>query len=275
MTNKPATREEVAVAVPVDFDPSIGLEDFDVADVTIPRINLDHKEAVFVDSMTGEQYEHLDVVILGLVKQRILWGVDVDEGEGPLCRSNDFNTGIPFVRDFPWKASKFEQPEGTDAALDCAACPLKEWGSHPQGDKPWCTEQYTLILAIPFGESYSPALITFQRSAVKSTKTYISAFARTRQPMFTANTRISLTQNKKGSVLYSIPSFQKLSATDESMWPDFAEQYRRIREWVQTPRSKDEKPAIEASASQSKPSTQSKPAAAAPIDSFDDDEIPF
>lgn len=93
-----------------------GLEDVSGSDLSIPRLQIIHKEAVFKDSATGVKFETLNAVILGVVKQRIMWDKEVDEGDRPQCKSPNFELGYPQMRtdideskQFPWSQSNFSE----------------------------------------------------------------------------------------------------------------------------------------------------------------------
>lgn len=253
-------------AIP-DDDDLTGLEDIDARDLVMPRINLDHQTGEFVDSLSGERNTEIEVVILGLIKQRVLWAPEVEEGAVPLCKSWDAKIGRP-GKDFPWDAAGFDQASaGVDAngelALPCEACALKEWGSNPKSETPWCAEQHTFPVLTDGG----PALLTFQRSSLKASRAYLSSFARKGEPLYTVHTTIKLTQNKRGTVKYAVPSFIKGAPTEPEQWGEFAAQYRSIRDFVRTPRTKDEE-GEPASAKPTAPAT-----AAASTD--EDDDLPF
>lgn len=238
------------LAVPSGFDPGLdGLEDFDVTtDAVMPRLRIIGKDAVFEDNLTGETHGKIRVVLLGLVKQRILWDEDVKEGDGPLCRSNNFQEGIPFLKDFPWKASGFDRDEydHRDAeqgqvALPCANCQLKEWGTNPSSKTPWCSEQHTFpLLMLDEDDNGMPAVLTLQRSAIKASKAYVSGFARQRIPLYTTVTEITLKAQRRGSVDYATPTIVKAGETDPAMWPSYGEQYRAIREFLTSRREASE-----------------------------------
>lgn len=227
------------IAVPQEVDGMEGLEDFGSEDMVMPRLGIAHSEGKFVDNLTGEEFDTLRVVLLGLVKQRIMWSEEVEDGEGPLCKSYDFTTGNP-SKDFPWKASGFEKQDGDDIKLPCESCALKEWGSHPSRKTPWCSEQYTLPLLMEMGEGNygAPAILTIQRSGVKPVRSYLTGFKRSNNPLFTAVTTMSLDLQKKGSVTYSVPKFSKGEQTDDEYWSEYADHYRSIREFLTKPPAK-------------------------------------
>jgi hypothetical protein len=258
-------------AVPSQSAGPVGLEDINPDELVMPKLSISHKEGKYIDDLTGERFDELEVVLLGVVKQRILWEPDVGEA-APLCKSYNHSVGTPDPQNparFPWKASGFDMADFTDGngaiQLPCDKCPLKEWGSHPKNDTPWCTEQHTFAVMMRAGEDFTaPAVLTLQRTGIKASRAYLTSFVRSHTPLFVVTTKLSLSLQKKGSVDYAVPILTRGTPTDELDHPEFAENYRRIRAFLTTPRTaKDDEPvAAKAPAP--------KPAAVA-----DDDEMDF
>jgi hypothetical protein len=224
-------------ATAADMGLDTGLEDFDTTDMVMPRLSIVHDEAKFEDNLTGERHEKLRVVILGLVKQRILWDVDVKDGEGPMCKSFNFREGVPHLKTFPLDASGFDALPQVGGTLPCDSCSLKDWGSHPQRETPWCSEQHTFPLLMQVGEDgpfSAPAMLTVQRSAIKASKSFLTGFARSKTPVFTVITELSLDPQKKGTVKYSVPRFVKVGTTEQEDWAEYADHYRTIRDFIST-----------------------------------------
>lgn len=270
--------EPGGVVAPWVDDDSIGLEDLDASDVSLPRLSIVHADGVFKSNLSGETFSYLDTILLGMVRQRIMWHPVVDEGDRPMCRSTDFIHGFPNSSDrqpadkrFPWAESVFtpdmalpvieppseKNPEGFDSnghpVLNCASCNFKEWGRSPsgKGTPPACSEQFTfpLLYTPDSGVSWLAAILTLQRTGVKPAKAYMSSFVQSKTPLFSVMTRLQLTQQSRGSVRYSVPSFQRLGASERSQWGEYATQMRAIRSWVrQAPRNDDPAP-VEASSS--------------------------
>jgi hypothetical protein len=239
--------------LPEDFE--TGLEDFNMEDATIPRLTIVHKEGEFKDSLSNEQFSTIKVIILGLVKQRVLWHPDVEDGDWPMCRSANHDIGFPNLSDdqpkdkrFPWAKSGFDPkdyPAGDDGQirLPCSGCALKEWGSHPDGKRPYCSEQYTLAVYYDPNDdgNWLPAIITFQKTGLKPLKAYLSSFARGRMAAFQVVTEIGLTMQKRGSTDYSVPTFRKIGNTDEENWREYSTTYRAMRDFLTAdPGSRDE-----------------------------------
>lgn len=254
--------------VPYDED-DIGLEDLGSADVALPRLNIVHKEALFKDNLSGNVYDKLDVILLGMVRQRIMWHPEVDDGDRPMCKSPDFDHGFPNISEqqpvdkrFPWAASNFtpaqmlpvvEGPSKSHAegfnsnghgVLPCASCVFSQWGKTPGGksEPPPCSEQFTfpLLYTPDEGDSWLPAILTLQRTGIKPAKAYMSSFVQTRTPLFSVRTTLSLTLNKRGSVDYSVPVITKGVSTDRNEWHGYGEQMKSIRGWLrQAPRGEE------------------------------------
>lgn len=268
------------------YDPdimSVGLEDFDPAhDAVMPTIRIDHKKGVFVDALSKEEFPTMRCVMLGLIKQRVLWEPEVEESpKGPLCKSYDFEVGFPDPKRFPWKASDFPEQTGEqgDIKLPCENCSLKDWGTHPGRDTPWCSEQHTFAVMQDVGNgNLVPALFTVQRSAIKPSKTYMTSFFRKKEALFTVWTEISLDHRKRGQVDFAVPEFKTVDKTEPGDFPMYARNFAEIREFVQTPRSTevDEAPAESSPApadAEAPPTAAAPPAASAGAD--DEDELPF
>lgn len=204
-----------------------GLEDVGADDVALAMIKIDHTKAVFVDSLTGESYEEIDGVMLGLIKQRVMWDPDPDAKSGPLCKSHDSLTGHP--RDaFPWESFKAHEPIGSHDVA-CGTCTFAQWGSHPKNDTPWCSAMYTFPVVI--GESPNVSgLLSFQRSGLAACKAYMSGFVRDRKPLFSHRTKISLEQSRKGTVYFCTPKFERGPLIEDiTLWRAWQEAYNGIK----------------------------------------------
>lgn len=227
-----------------------GLEGFDPSKVAVPRWNIDHDKGVFVDSLVKEERSTLSVVILGLQIQRIVWPEKMGDSDSPLCKSRDGAIGYPLLEPngpkglvFPWEQSPFTPDSlGRDAnnnsILPCMSCTLKDWnGKGKDADPPKCSEQYTFILCAEDGGEQ--ALFTCQKTGIKPAKQYITNFIRSKKPMFSVHTTITLLQQRAaGGRTYCTPEFRKGDFTDQMMWGEYAETYRQIQEFlVQPPRN--------------------------------------
>lgn len=226
-----------------------GLDDLTSADLTVPRLRIAHKDGVFKDSATNEELSELICVVLGLVRQRVLFHHNVEDGDKPMCKSPDFKTGYPTMeptskeKAFPWERAGFNPndfpPVNDRITLPCESCKLREWDSHPvTGKKPYCAEQFTMPLfyAPSLDElkegRYSSALITFQKTGVPPAKKYLSPFVARKTGVYTVFTRIGLTQMSRGQTDYCVPNFQKIGDTDQADWEEYSENYAAIRQFL-------------------------------------------
>lgn len=238
-------------ATPQDDLDFTGLEDFDLEDAVIPRLKIMHKTAEFKDNLSGATFKKINLIILAMNKQRILWHPQVDDNDKPMCRSADFNLGFPISaaeatkgKEFPWDRSGFGQADmqpdaNGDVILECERCKLKEWGSHPLGKIPYCAEQWTLSVLYDGinddGTSsgmYSIALLTLQKSGLKAIKAYLTSFQRAKQPAFTAVCEVGLNLQGRGDVVFSTPSFRNVGKTDQSEWSSYGQQAKQMRNFL-------------------------------------------
>lgn len=248
----------------VQWQGDTGLEDFDQSDMSMPRIGIEHHDAKFKHSLTGETFETIRVIILGLHKSRILWNsMDASkEGDPPLCKSPNMTNGFPLMdpelpsdRNFPWDATKFDPSDArplstsfgpTQPSLTCKTCNLKDWGSDPSGNKPWCSEEYTLpILWQDEDDAWNPALFTVKRSGLKAAREYITPFAAKGAPVFQVVTDISLDQDRRGSVKFCRPVFTKVGRTNPADWDGYSESFKNSKAFLgqlPMPREEEEVP---------------------------------
>lgn len=273
MSEEVVPAEQASVPATMDPDLMVGMEDLDESDIVMPTIKIDHKEAKFKDELTGQLTDSLDVVTLGLVKQRIMWHPDPSD-DPPLCQSLNFKDGRPGEK-FPYEGT----PHDEDAeVVDCSVCPYKEWGSHPKRDVPYCSEQYTFVLGLPNaeGNKFQPAIISFRSSAVKAVQAYLSGFTREESPSFICRTIMGLTPVTKGSVEYAVPNFKRGDPIEEEHFRAMANTFRNVRSFLHTPRTaQQDEPMGAAVPSPEQPVPAPAEATAGGDPAADPDEMPF
>jgi hypothetical protein len=293
-----------------DFD--TGLDDLG-NDLIVPRLRIKHKLGVFQSDGTGQQFPELICVILGLVRQRVLFHHVVEDGDMPMCKSPDFQYGYPNFDPprketvFPWDRAKlnpndFPPDEDGNVAIPCQSCALKEWGTHPVTSKaPYCAEQHTL--PIYFAESveelladqFYPALITVQKTGIAPSKRYLGTFKQRGVGAYTVITKITLLQQKRGQNDYCVPQFQQIGTTPQEKWTKYSEDYAGTRMFLTSarPRTSGDDPTNTQSAptdsasaattppvqTMQRPQPTAAPVAAQsnvpPITIDSDDELPF
>lgn len=239
---------------------NVGLEDVTAADLVLPRLNIDNKKNMFVNSVTKAEYDEVEVILLAQVKQRVMWPPDVDESPNPMpqCKSTDFVHGFPnvdpkapFDKLFPWAESSF-QPEAGAAgqyevelsaevglpALPCEKCAFQKWVNK----KTRCQEQHTFPLLMNEGSAedqhWAPAILTLKGSGIQPSKTYVSGFATSQTLLFSTTTMIKLDQRSRGTVNYSVPIIRKGNPTDPTMFGEYAASARGMRENLRRPPTK-------------------------------------
>jgi hypothetical protein len=257
----------------------MGLDDMTQADLSIPRLQIVNKKGVFKDSLSNTEMQSLNVVILGLIKQRTLWPTKIgDTPAKPMCRSNDFQHGFPNLEQpqhpFPWQVSKLTQEhvqprQDGQLMFNCSDCFLKEWGSRPDSEAPWCNEVWSLALLIdPYQTGqYLPSVLALSKTNLAPTRRYLAGFKASNQAAFTAITNISLQLLKKGDNDYSNIMFQRVEPTDSARWGEWGDAYMEMREYLtRDPMKFEEEVSVAAPAPQAAPVVVQQPAPqAAPV----------
>jgi hypothetical protein len=235
-----------------------GLDDFAVTDSVLPRIKILHEEGVWTDNLSNVKMPVLRFIPLGLVKGRVLFHHQVDNNDVPMCKSSDFNIGYPNpdaprTKSFPWDLAgldprNFPADAEGNTKLPCASCHLKDWGTDPKGDSPYCSEQWNLpIYYDPTAGAqgnpqtdFVPAILTLQKSSLKPLKAFFSSFAQSNRPPFLVIATSTLKMQDRGSVTFSKPSFTTESESPRERWQEFAEQYEEMKIFLQRPPTRDD-----------------------------------
>ena len=244
-----------------------GLEDMSMSDAVMPRIRIVGKEGMWSDNLTDTKIPNLYFISLGLVKQRVLFHPNVEEGDAPMCKSSDFNTGYPNAepkndKSFPWQLSGFSttdypaDPTGQHGPLPCNGCALKDWDSHPVNKTPYCAEQWTMPIYYDSSlqpgvldpnvaweiekAEWVPAIMTLQKSSLKPIKSYLSSFKASNKPPFLNVCKGTLKVLQRGDVLYSIPAFTKGPESPRERWNEFAVQFGEMRTFLIRPPIRDD-----------------------------------
>lgn len=258
-----------ALEVPSYNGGSTGLDDMDASDLSVPRLSIIQNEGQFKDSLSGNKYPEIDVIILGLVKQRSLWHANVTPGEEskPMCRSNDFMTGFPQMKpvslekSFPWQRAGLGQEhliprEDGQWAVACASCALKDWGSAPDEKKPYCSEVWSMpLLMDPFQNGqWMPFVLSIQKSNISPTKKYLGGYKAANSATFTMITHIKLNMAKSGQVTFSNTEYSMTERSESSQWQAYEDMYIEMRNFlIQAPRVFDDVPTVQAQQVQAQP----------------------
>lgn len=241
--NLPAVQDNNASTV------ATGLEDLDPNEIAIPRIRVEHAKGVFIDSLTGEEFPTMYGVLLGMVRQRVMWAKEVVDGGRPQCKSSDAITGFPNMEGpdadskFPWAASGLApEAQPTDEhgriVIACNTCPFAQWGprkANGKSDPPPCKERFTFPIMYSTKEGGvvdRAGIVSFQGSGIKPSKDYMASFVRSSKSLYTAITEISLDMQKKGMVVFSTPRYKRIGDTAESEHEAWKEEMAQLRDFL-------------------------------------------
>lgn len=247
MSNLPATQ---APATPQRVQDIDGLEDVEARDIAMPIIKIQHTDTeegypVFADPTGTSLDKKIEVVVLGMVKQRVMWDPKRrqvgDEKVYPQCRSRDFHTGRPDQENFPWGRTPFTP--GTEM-LSCDECPLKEWGTGADDKRPACGEQHVLVVKRRVTDEYGeedllPGIVTFQSTGLKPSGRYIGLFASEKKAPYTSWTEIELEKKRQGNVSYGVPKFRRVGNTTPDVRDECSIQWPGMRQFLREWRSND------------------------------------
>jgi hypothetical protein len=231
-----------------------GLEDFAVSDAVLPRIRILQQEGLWEENLGKQKFQILRFIPLGLVKQRVLFHHKVEDGDVPMCKSSDFEVGFPNPepknnKSFPWELSGFDPAnfppnEAGFVRLPCDGCQLKEWGTNPATDAPYCAEQWTLPIYfdVAMDNSWAPAILTLQKSSIKPIRSYYTSYATSNQPPFIHIAQGSLKITTRGQNTYSVPTFVKEGESPRERWQEFQDQFKDMRGFLRRPPYREDDP---------------------------------
>lgn len=163
-------------------------------------------------SSTGEVMPELRCIIAVSQKARAYWP-EKGSGSPPLCASLDGSMGI-FNVDAPDKQLKeaatardphiglrlLDAGKPVPDAVDCATCPLSQWGSAHQGGKEGkaqaCKSLRRLVVLIDGWTQ--PALLTLPPTSIKLFDSYASGLQQKRSAYWAVRTMITQEAKKSG-----------------------------------------------------------------------------
>lgn len=173
-----------ALEIPPDYIPVAGIENLSPDDFSIPVVKLvqtntsidkaDELAGQWYRTDTGEAYEAIDVLIIGIQKSRILFPTEYSGDGKALCRSDDGIApraefiGLPVYYHAGSETRRTQVAVAEHGPMDmtipatCAECPLSQWGIN--GEKPPCrlSDNWASL-----GGEGDPMLIRFGGSAAK------------------------------------------------------------------------------------------------------------
>jgi hypothetical protein len=223
------------------------------------QIRINHDRGVFTNhgSHIGKS---LDVIILGLVRQREYW-----QGEAGsrrmACESVDYEIGYARANTFDYDAAGFDRrnypgpPSGEIVKLKCEDCQLRKWQEKATGSgrtPPPCSSTWMLpivlaptpiedrvdLLKLPFSKNNltkSVKLMPVKFSSQRSLEKYLTPFRDSKTAAYTVRTRISLSRREKDGRRFSDAAFEQLDKVGGATYPDLSEALRTMREYLTEP----------------------------------------
>ena len=177
--------------------------------LSIPRFKTDfgRNGRGFVDGLSDEAFNELEIVLLAYPPARAWWSVSLDDGGGgaPDCRSHDMIAPDP--------TSPMRQ------AATCAACPHSKWGDNRE--RPECAESVNVVAYDVGGDRF--VWLRFAGTGLKPFKDYISYLESRRFVSFAVSTKVTLEKKEDGAKQWLVPKF----AMGQALTP---EQVRPMRE---------------------------------------------
>lgn len=227
-----------------------------------PVVKINHDRGVFFGSDAGHSVlgKTLDIVVLGLVRQRELW-VDGESGRKQACESPDATTGYAKANYFDYEAAGFDRrqfpgpPSGEIVKLACDYCELRKWQDNPGGNRkpPPCTSSWVLpfiyardpikdavdLLAVaraqPDELEKSVHLLPVKFSSQRSLEKYLTPFRDSKTPTYTVRTRVTLSRREKDGRRFSDASFEQLDQVNGSVFSYMSGALRTVREYLIEP----------------------------------------
>lgn len=242
--------QAASVVLPEGIDGDLGLEDVGIEEIPTPRIRIRHRHGVYKDSQTGVETPVFNAIILGLVKQRVMFSkvVKGDADDVPQCKSVNYQLGMPNVdpqsrnlfpwADSPWNPNEVSIDPGTGRVLlQCTACPFKDWtGPYGNQEPPACNEVWNLVIMYdPYGNGQAqPAFLAIKKTGLKNVRAHIAKYKQSKTPMFVDVVQFSLEEQIRGDNAYQMPVINVIGQTDPSAYLSYAENFKALRGFITT-----------------------------------------
>lgn len=178
-----------------------GLEEFPNSSVIIPRLiigqpnNLSNYEiGKFINNLTQESFEKLNVVILRFKRSRTLWPAGKpSKGDEPVCKSQNAKSA-----DMEFTGRECERcHKEHDFCVDEKEQPVCEHAKFKEDFKPECRLGYhLLILTHPAGDVF---VMTLTGKGISPTNRLLSNFKVKGRPPYSAMFSISLEKSTDGN----------------------------------------------------------------------------
>jgi hypothetical protein len=171
----------------------------------------------WVDDLTNQKFESLEVVLLTGRRTRAWWEADYDGSSNPPdCRSFDGLEPDP------------QSPKLQNTA--CVTCPHSQF---VDGKASSCRERYDVLAYDP--ESKAVFMTAFSGAAIKPFRRYLSSFKAKipKRPPYSVLTRITLVETKGDMGTFYVPEFSRVrELTPADVAPLLASQRSAIDAWL-------------------------------------------
>lgn len=178
-----------------------GTENFETEDLEIPRIKLLHgispevqnhskKPGSFYHTVAEEELgDEVRIIPIYISKSAILFRPEHDNGGGILARASaDMKKWMPLNTKFDVKPEKgMKTTVVWDTKNSIAESGLLEWGSSNPNDQdspPAAVKMQNMICWLPDHPELSPAVLTFQKSTMKTAKRFMAKLKISDAPIY-------------------------------------------------------------------------------------------
>ncbi len=219
----------------------------------VPRVTISHDDGGLEFNDFGLSLNQRQcLIMLGAIRQRIMWAPRELAVGMVLCDSKDFEHGNP-TKDFPWETSNFTKPDdfADGDHLDCGACMFSHWTKDEtarRGSRPaLCTESVIVPMLIASNPDvkyngaenldieYKVGAMSFQKSSIKPIADHMRSFRLSSMPAYSMTTTMALNTNLGSGFKYSVPSLAKQSIVNEEKYPLLSTILREVRDVVTKP----------------------------------------
>lgn len=194
--------KEKALAVAAEIP---GLEAFPDSQVQIPRLLIGQPsnisglpEGKFIDNLTNEEFEELQVVLFKMTTTRALWRPGVpQQGELPLCKSQDAKEPIHEFYQTRCDICVNDETYTHQECVDANNRALCEHAKFKGDTRPQCRLAYhLLIVSVATGDPY---ILTITGKNLSPTNKLLSAFKVRGRAPYSASFRIALKKATDGN----------------------------------------------------------------------------
>lgn len=168
--------------------------------LVLPVYKINQKNGKIVHSLTEEESDVVNFVLVGITDTRILYNEKIGEQPTWFCRSVDMFNGQVNMEQLEGKQLDDLRKRG--AGFYCQKCPLKDWSKK---GKPPCSEVRNLLCFDFDNGNYF--IFRGQRTSLKPIDNLISAFRSSKLAPFTKLVHVKTELVKKDKKEWYLPKF--------------------------------------------------------------------